>query len=63
VSVTTNIHIKPDDRIQVRFGLTYTAVWINSDATLLAAAMDGWTPELVAEWLENIAARVREGVQ
>ena len=63
MSVTANIHVKLDDRIQVRTSQHYTAVWIGDGVTLMAATMDGWTPERFADALEGIAIQVREAVQ
>ena len=65
MSTFATTYVKPDEGIDVNVGTGthYTGVHIGAYQTLHFSSSDGWTPELVAQWFENIAAQVREAVQ
>jgi hypothetical protein len=65
VSTFATTYCKPDEGIDVNVGTGeyYTGVLIGTHQSLHFSSSDGWTPELVAQWFENIAAQIREKVQ
>jgi hypothetical protein len=62
MSLFVTIYPRTDEKVYVNIDAAsrWTAVQFDGGGALHLNAVDGWTPELVAEWLEDMATQVRE---